>query len=127
MPFNKGESGNKDGRPKGSLNKQKDNVYASLINDIFNMFKSGKYYVYYHIDVNTKEIVYIGKGKNNRAWDFRIGTRNQEWNEYIKNNKINAKLIVVDVSEEEALAIEKSLIQVKNPILNNMNTNNLNK
>jgi hypothetical protein len=123
MPFNKGESGNKDGRPKGSLNKQKYNIYTSLINDIFNMFKSGKYYVYYHIDVNTKEIVYIGKGKNNRAWDFNLNARNQEWNEYIKNNKIDVKLIVVDISEEEALAIEKTLIQVKNPLLNIRSSN----
>ena len=123
MPFNKGESGNKDGRPKGSLNKQKYNIYTSLINDIFNMFKSGKYYVYYHIDVNTKEIVYIGKGKNNRAWDFNLNARNQEWNEYIKNNKIDVKLIVVDISEEEALAIERTLIQVKNPLLNIRSSN----
>jgi len=124
MPFKKNDINiNKDGRPKGSLNKQKDIIYTSLINDIFNMFKSGKYYVYYHINVNTKEIVYIGKGKNNRAWDFRIGTRNQEWSEYIKNNKIDVKLIVVDISEEEALAVEKTLIQVKNPLLNIRSSN----
>jgi hypothetical protein len=124
MPFKKDDINiNKDGRPKGSLNKQKDIIYTSLINDIFNMFKSGKYYVYYHIDVNTKEIVYIGKGKNNRAWDFRIGARNQEWSEYIKNNKFDVKLIVVDVSEEEALAIERTLIQVKNPLLNIKSSN----
>lgn len=35
------------------------------------------YYVYFHVDPNLNEIMYIGYGKYDRAWTFRPTTRSQ--------------------------------------------------
>ena len=80
MPFEKGQSGNPNGRPKGSKNKMTKSSlhvkYKDLYNRIIGTFQSGKYYVYYHIDSRTNEVIYIGKGCGDRAWSK---DRNKDW------------------------------------------------
>jgi hypothetical protein len=101
------EKGNKlgKGRPKGSTNRKKI-IYKSLYEDIVGSFKSGSYYVYYHVENNI--VIYIGKGSNDRAWNFR----GRPYNE------VDVKLICHNLSEEEALAIEKELIKIHKPFYN---------
>jgi len=123
MPFIKGQSGNPNGRKYGSANRDKRNIYLELLTDVLNMYRNGNYYVYYHINSETNEIVYIGKGKNDRAWRFNINQRNEQWHQYFENNQIEVKIVVVDLLEEEALEIEKSLIKLKKPILNVVHKN----
>jgi len=121
MPFIKGQSGNPNGRKQGSANRDKRNIYLELLTDVLNMYKNGSYYVYYHINSETNEVVYIGKGKNERAWKFNSNQRSEQWHQYFENNQIEVKIVVVNLLEEEALEIEKSLIKIKNPILNIQN------
>lgn len=121
MPFEKGHKLGK-GRPKGSPNRVKKSLlqtsYKDLYESLAGSFKSGKYYVYYHIDSDTKEILYIGKGSGDRAWRFNKKERNPLWQEYKLNNNLEVKIIASFLSELEAFAIEKSLIETIKPRLN---------
>lgn len=123
MPFIKGQSGNPNGRKQGSANRDKRNIYLELLTDVLNMYKNGSYYVYYHINSETNEVAYIGKGKNERAWKFNSNQRSEQWHQYFENNQIEVKIVVVNLSEEEALEIEKSLIKIKNPVINVIHKN----
>ena len=123
MGFVKGQSGNPNGKKVGTKSKDKHINLKNVYEDLIGSFKSGSFYVYYHIDANTKEVVYIGKGNNNRAWEFTDSARNENWANYKKNNKLEVKIIASNLSQEESLAIEKALIEVKKPILNIMSNN----
>ena len=114
MAFKKGESGNVNGRPKGVKNR-KPNMYKELYESIVGTFKTGGYYVYYH--VMKGEIVYIGKGKNNRAWNF--SNRSQE----DVKEQLEVRIVCNSLSEEEALAIERQLIKIHNPKYNIAHSN----
>ena len=104
MPFEKGHKLGK-GRPKGSSNR-KSNVYKGLYEGIIGCFKSGSFYVYYHII--DEEVVYIGKGSNARAWQFNRRPY----------NNADVRIICNDISEIEALAIERELIKIHKPKYN---------
>jgi len=117
MPFKKGQSGNPNGRKIGSINKTKY-IYKELYDDIVGSFKNGYSYVYYHINKESGEIVYIGKGKHDRAWRFSDKSRNDEWCKYKNENELIVKVVVANLDDEEAIAIERALINTKNPILN---------
>ena len=118
MAFVKGKSGNPNGKPIGSKSKDKNINLRNVYEDLIGTFKSGRFYVYYHVCTNNKEVVYIGKGTSNRAWEFTDASRNTNWCEYKKSNKLDIKIVASDLSQEEALAIEKALIETKKPILN---------
>ena len=124
MRFQKGNQHGK-GRIKGSSNilgkDSKQASYKSLYNDLIGSFTSGKYYVYYHICLKTNKVVYIGKGKDDRAWNFNDKSRNNHWLNYKNENKLKVKIIASMLSNEEAIAIEKILISIKKPILNILN------
>jgi len=115
------EAGKKSSR-KGIPNRT-NNVYKELYENIIGSFKNGCFYVYYHINKNTGEIVYIGKGKHNRAWNLSDKSRNEDWVNYKNKNDIIVKIIVADLDEEEAFIIERELIKLKNPILNIISNN----
>ena len=116
MPFKKGISGNPKGRPNGAKNRRlyRDQCLIDCIEDLIGTFKSGKYYVYKHIE--DGEEVYIGKGKNNRAWhkSDKIGEHKYK----MRDGSIKVKIIASDLSEEEAFAIERELIKIRNPKYN---------
>lgn len=118
------QKGHKGYKPVGSKTKEKYIDLRHIYEDLIGTFKSGKFYVYYHIDTNTKEVVYIGKGTNNRAWEFRDNSRNEIWTNYKNNNKLDVKIVASNLSQEEAISIEKALIETKKPILN-IKLNNL--
>lgn len=117
--FEKGNSG----RPKGAVNKVKKSdltiEYKTLYEQMLGTFKTGKSYVYYHINKTNNEVVYIGKGTGDRAWKKGIGSRNTKWYNFMQDNElIDVKIIASFLSDKEALAIEKSLIKVLQPSLN---------
>lgn len=79
------------------------------------------FYVYQHIDTDG-EIVYVGKGKYDRAWTvYRNNPEHVEW------LKQNLPLPVVhiyarDLLEREALDLEKELIRTLQPKFNKFYT-----
>ncbi|NBW79607.1 MAG: hypothetical protein EBR27_11440 [Betaproteobacteria bacterium] len=69
-----------------------------------------KFYVYRHINLDTNEIFYIGKGCGDRHYS-RVG-RNKLWYNYInKNTNWKSEIIYSELSEENAYDLEKSEIQ----------------
>jgi len=104
------------GRTKGTPNINKDTPLKGVYTDLIGSFKSGRYYVYYHINPTTKEIFYIGKGNGNRAWSTG---RNKFWNDYVYElAKYDVKIICANMSDEEALSIESVLIKIHQPVCN---------
>lgn len=81
---------------------------------------SSDYYVYEHRDLDGC-LIYIGKGKEDRAWSPRY--RSEEHSVLIRDwlsRGISsfATLLVSGVDNEKALRIEKVLIQELNPKFN---------
>ena len=76
------------------------------------------FYVYIHRDPNTKEIVYVGKGKNGRAWDItRSRSDNKEHQQWMIDQTIKGHLpcdwVEIpyrNLSEREALDKELKLL-----------------
>ena len=68
-----------------------------------------KYYVYSHMQADTGEVFYIGKGMNNRAYSKY---RRSSWWKNIAN-KHDWKVIIIkdSLSEEEAFELEKFYIK----------------
>jgi len=69
-----------------------------------------KYYIYAHYD-NTGCLVYIGKGKNERAWSVR--DRNKHHFELMEQQLplLNVKILMHNIlNEREALSLEKEMI-----------------
>jgi hypothetical protein len=77
--------------------------------------KHGEYYVYFHY--LNGNLVYIGKGKNERfnQWKSRI---NGEHSNLLKDGFINEVIIANNLNEEIALLIEESLIKNLKPKYN---------
>ena len=110
--------GHKGLKPKGAKARDKTLAFMQIYNNLIGTFKSGRYYVYYHVNPENNEVFYIGKGSNNRAWDKKKNIRNDYWDEYIENMEYDVRIIVSDLSQNEALAVECALIKVKQPICN---------
>lgn len=80
------------------------------------------YYVYSHI--MDDEVVYIGKGKGNRAWsEQRYIDEHSEWVLNCIHDEINfVKMISTRLTNKDALALEKELIQEMKPKFNTEGT-----
>jgi hypothetical protein len=110
------------GRVKGVANKVllKDHKIDNIFS-FFDSFKTGnRYYVYGHFNKLTNECFYIGKGTLNRAWTS--GARNEVWDTYVKTNgKYDIRILISDLTEDEAFMIERVLIEQRRPITNIQN------
>jgi len=89
--------------------------YESIYSEIFSeLTKTGSYYVYGHY--LNDELVYIGKGKDNRFQSWNRGSN--EHQELIKNRKIKPKIIANNLEESISLDIESALIEKYKPKFN---------
>ena len=77
--------------------------------------RHGEYYVYFHY--LNEEIVYIGKGKGERASSWKDRS-NKEHSELLKAGLISEVLIANNLVNDIALLIESSLISKLKPIYN---------
>jgi hypothetical protein len=68
-----------------------------------------EYYVYTHLNPNTKEIFYVGIGKGNRAWNQWAG-RNKFWENYVNKYGFEVELISENLTRKQAEKIEINLI-----------------
>ena len=114
--FKKGAIANPNGRPIGAKNKRpyRNQYLIELVEDLIGTFKSGKYYVYKHIEDEIE--VYIGKGSGDRAWNKN--KRIDEHKQRMESGLIKVKIIASDLSEKEAFAIEGELIKIRQPKYN---------
>ena len=69
-----------------------------------------EYYVYLHKRKNSKEVFYVGKGKNSRATDT-IG-RNKYWNHIVKKDKgFLVEIVDNNLSNDDACELEVKTIK----------------
>jgi len=68
-----------------------------------------QYYVYTHLNPQTKEIFYVGIGKGNRAWNKGAG-RNKFWENYINKYGFEVEIIAENITRNQAGKIEIELI-----------------
>jgi hypothetical protein len=70
-----------------------------------------EYYVYYHLNSKTKQLIYIGVGYHKRAWCFKWG-RNKHYLNYVK--KHGNPLVEIkysNLTQDEAYELEINLIK----------------
>ena len=77
-----------------------------------------KYYVYGHLDPETGQVMYIGKGCSGRAWSTNM--RSNEHISWMENNDLWQCVFsyAVNLSSEEALELESELIKEHSPFFN---------
>jgi hypothetical protein len=75
------------------------------------------YYVYKHLTADTGELFYIGKGKYKRAYDTSCG-RNRKWKNIVNKHGFVVEFIKENLTEEEALNLEKEEIATHHPRAN---------
>jgi hypothetical protein len=74
------------------------------------------YYVYVHYTCDTKELFYVGKGKEERAYSRR--SRNNMWKNISSKHGYSVEFIENNLNEEEALKLEIELISLHKPRAN---------
>ena len=82
-------------------------------------------YVYKHKDINTGELLYVGVGTGERAWEWRSNKRSKEHNEllksYLKQGYVPsdwAGIYAKDLTAEQAYKLETELIEKHRPRFN---------
>lgn len=68
-----------------------------------------QYYVYTHLNPQTKEVFYVGIGKGNRAWNQWAG-RNKFWENYVNKHGFEVEIIAENITRNQAGKIEIELI-----------------
>lgn len=66
-----------------------------------------KYYVYEWFNKENEDVFYVGKGTKNR---YKVKNRNELFNKYILNNKVDVRIIKYFELESEAFEYESKLI-----------------
>ena len=80
------------------------------------------YYVYAHVDPTTEELLYIGKGKDGRAWVIdRRGAGHEDllWSFVSSHGRGSYVRIIADhLAEDDALFLERCLVAMNQPAMN---------
>lgn len=71
------------------------------------MENTNNYYVYEWFDMDTGEVLYVGKGRNNR---WKSKNRNKKFKEYIETHNCDVRKIKENMSEDDAYVLEKQTI-----------------
>ena len=61
------------------------------------------YYVYEWFNTDTQEVFYVGKGIHKR---YKVKKRNKAFNDYIKNNNCDSRIVKYFTSEKDAFEFE---------------------
>jgi len=69
-----------------------------------------KYYIYFHIRLDTDTVFYVGKGCGRRANSKR--NRNDYWHNIVNTANYKSKIVLQGLTESEALDKEKELIHL---------------
>lgn len=69
-----------------------------------------KYYVYRHVRLDTNQVFYIGKGCGKRA--FNKSNRNQYWKNIVNKTDYTIKIMLDNLTHEQALLKEIELISL---------------
>jgi len=69
-------------------------------------------YVYFHINLVSNEVFYVGKGKDKRAWSKT--NRNQHWKNVVNKYGYRVDIIHENLSEKRAFEWEKLYISMFN-------------
>tara|TARA_R110000787_G_scaffold174335_1_gene286944 strand:- start:86 stop:502 length:417 start_codon:yes stop_codon:yes gene_type:complete len=89
--------------------------YESTYKEILDKYiRHGECYVYFHY--LDDKVVYIGKGKNERMLSYN--RTSEEHRRLVKDGVVNEVIISNNLTEENALLIESSLIKNLKPIYN---------
>lgn len=83
-----------------------------------------RFYVYYHVEPSSREIVYIGKGTGGRAWDVTRSRgehkEHQEWMMSLMDEGfVPSDWVVIfkkGLSEKEAFKEERELLNETGPV-----------
>jgi hypothetical protein len=73
-------------------------------------------YIYFHKQADTKEVFYIGKGTNKRAWHKT--RRNKYWKNIVKLHGYEIEIVLLCDSDNEAFFYESELIKEIKPKAN---------
>lgn len=74
-----------------------------------------KYYVYFHKDAETGEILYIGEGCGNR---YRLSRSAKRYKELTAGREIDKIIYQDGLSKEDAIRLERELIAFHKPVCN---------
>jgi hypothetical protein len=82
-------------------------------------------YVYLHTNIDTGEVIYVGVGTGERAWEWRSNKRSKEHNELLRSYLEQgyapndwATVVKSNLSSEEAVQMETEFIKQYLPIYN---------
>ena len=68
------------------------------------------YYIYLHRKETDNSVFYVGKGKNNRAWEKSKSERNQYWHRIVNKYGYSVEIVFENLTEEEAFDLEINTI-----------------
>lgn len=68
-----------------------------------------QYYVYTHLNPQSKEIFYVGIGKGNRAWNKGAG-RNKFWENYVNKYGFEVEIVAENLTRNQSGKMEIELI-----------------
>jgi hypothetical protein len=66
---------------------------------------NNNFYIYFHVNLCTGKVFYVGKGSGDRAWSKE--SRNKYWHNIVKKYGYDIQLFEEELSEQEAFEREK--------------------
>ena len=94
-----------------------ENTYIYKDGQVYcDITRSGKHYVYAHLNPKTGEFFYIGSGYKERCNQFV--QRSQYWKDYFNKHGVLIKFLDYNLTKQQSIEIEKELIKAVNPICN---------
>ena len=84
-----------------------------LLHSVLQLNKNpNRFYVYLHRRLTDGSVFYVGKGSNQRAWDFSCSSRNPYWHNTYNKYGIIVEILYDNLSEQQALDLEVDTIFV---------------